>query len=243
MGCRWGATPSIRPAWSPAGRSRRPEGPRLGGPRTGVSSGVIPLGQRARRDELPATEVAARDAAADTGKDLVVDRPTCGREIVGGLHRARLGADEHDLVAFPRAFDLGDVQHHEVHADAAGEADALSAYEDPAALSGDPREPIAVTDGDRRDPAVARKTVFVAVRDAGTLWHARDAVDPRVPGKRGPEGERRRQMRRGMDSVDRQPRAHGVHSFDRPERGDAGARYRVHEPRAISDRAKDLLKF
>src|SRR2546428_5020281 len=65
---------------TPLFRSRRPEGPRPAGPRTGVSSGVIPLGQCACRDQLPATEVAARDAAADTGKDLVVDRPTCDGE-------------------------------------------------------------------------------------------------------------------------------------------------------------------
>src|SRR5437899_12717134 len=136
MGCRWRAARSIRPAWSPAERRHRPEGPRRAGPGTGVSSGVIPLGQRACGDKLPATEVAARDAAADAGKDLVVDRPTRGGEVVGALLRARLCADEDDLVALARAFDRGDIEHDEVHADAPGEADAMSAHEDPTALSG-----------------------------------------------------------------------------------------------------------
>src|SRR2546425_1848549 len=182
----WRAVRWAPAAWPMRGCTR-PRGAHPSAGSQGVSSRAIPLGERACGDLLTATEVAARDAAADAGNDLVADRPTCGREIVGGLFRAGLGADEHDLVALPRAVDLGDVEHHEVHADPAREADAAASEDHPAPRPSDPRETIAVADRDRRDPTITRQAVFVPVGDPGALRHARDAVHAGMPGKRGSE--------------------------------------------------------
>src|SRR5436190_22596348 len=97
---------SIPAGWWMAVCRRRRGGSWRPGPRIACSSGVVALGERARRNELPATKVAARDAAADAGKDLVADRPTCGRDILGALSCSRLRADEHDLVSLAGSFDL-----------------------------------------------------------------------------------------------------------------------------------------
>src|SRR5206468_9249853 len=157
-------------------------------------------------------EVAARDAPADPGEDLVADRPARRGQVASGLRRAGLVADDDYLVALARAVDVRDIQHHQVHADASGETDVPPADQDAAGLRGDPRDAVAVADGHRGDAAIARKAVLVSVRDARAGGHARDALNPRAPGQRGMKLKQARQVRGGVQTVDREAGTDRVHS-------------------------------
>src|ERR671935_1999803 len=110
--------------------------------RADASPSVIPLGERSRSDDLSAAEVAARHAPPYAGDDLVVDRPARLGELFRGLMRPGLRADQGDLVALAHSVDVRHIEHREVHADAAGERNALSADEDRRALAGDARQTI-----------------------------------------------------------------------------------------------------
>src|SRR3989475_3084091 len=115
--------------------TRSGRGPARGAPTSGdASSAVIPLGERPRGDDLSAPKVPPRDTPADAGDDLVVDRAARLGEVLRRLLRAGLRADERHVIALAGALDGGYVEHHQIHADAAGERHPLTAEQDPAAV-------------------------------------------------------------------------------------------------------------
>src|SRR6266446_7193405 len=117
-------TPWARRLASPVAGCIRPGGrPARGTPTTDdLAPRVIPLGERARCDDLAAAEIPSRNTPTDRGDDLVADRAAGFGEILGRLPGAGLRTDEHDLVALARVRDVGHVEHHEVHADAPRES-------------------------------------------------------------------------------------------------------------------------
>src|SRR5256885_334564 len=219
-GCR-SIRQAKRWAWPQAECIQRGETPAREARTTdGASPGVIPLGERSRCDDLAAAKITPWYAPAKAGDDLVIDGVAGRREVLSRLRCTGLRADQNDLVALARVGDVGHVKHHEVHADAACEAHAAAAEQHRAALSGNARKPVAVPDGDGRDPAVAGKPVLVPVGHAGAGRNARDPKDARSPAQRGPKRHRVREMRRRMEAVHREPRTYRVHAVDRSERRD-----------------------
>ena len=129
------------------------------------------------------------DARLDLRGDFVVDGVGPGSELLGGDFFVLLRTQEHDFIAGADIFDIGDVRHAHVHADAPSNRGSLAMDENMGQVG--ERTMVAIEVADREDGDFGRVGCLVGTAVAykcagGDIF---DLGDKGFPCKRRPQDE------------------------------------------------------